>query len=71
MRRAYRETEWESRKVDLLQELCLNYPYLNMNELAYHSHLTVEEVYSLIKEFNLPYCWKFQKNISIMKHNNI
>lgn len=61
MRRAYRETEWENRKVDLLQELCLSYPYLNMNELAYYSHLTVEEVYSLIKEFNLPYCWKFQK----------
>ncbi|MGL9969736.1 hypothetical protein [Enterococcus sp. DIV1420a] len=61
MRHTQREIEWQNSRVKLLRELCLKYPYLNMNELAHRLQLSVEDVYQLIKEYDVPYCWKFQK----------
>ncbi|EMG9622863.1 hypothetical protein V5420_002118 [Listeria monocytogenes] len=67
MKHTLLEIEWQVRKVELLQELCLKYPYLNMNELAYRLKLRVEDVYRLIKEYDVPYHWKFQKEKRLMK----
>ncbi|HFE9852545.1 TPA: hypothetical protein ACGBG5_003042 [Enterococcus faecalis] len=46
-------------RVDLLRKLCLEHPELMMVELAERLEIKVEEVYKMIKEYDLPYCWKF------------
>ncbi|MGL9971952.1 hypothetical protein [Enterococcus sp. DIV1420a] len=61
MKQTLLEMEWQNRKIESLRKLCLQYPLLNMNELADCSHLKVEDVYKMIKEYDLPYNWKFQK----------
>ncbi|MGL9971876.1 hypothetical protein [Enterococcus sp. DIV1420a] len=43
-------------RVDLLRKLCLEHPELVMVELAERLEIKVEEVYKMIKEYDLPYC---------------
>ncbi|HFE9852311.1 TPA: hypothetical protein ACGA5D_002856 [Enterococcus faecalis] len=61
MRQLRLEKQSQNRKIEILRELCLQYPLLNMNELADRSNFKVEDVYKMIKEYDLPYNWKFQK----------
>lgn len=52
-----------------ISKLCIDCPKLNMNEIAYCLGLSVEEVYRFIKEYNLPYYWKFKAKLDLTKED--
>ncbi|MGL9971914.1 hypothetical protein [Enterococcus sp. DIV1420a] len=52
----------QNENITAIKKLCIEHPKLNMNELAHCLSLSIEQVYQIIKEYNLPYYWKFTEN---------